>query len=310
MLHQIDLSRTDLNLFVLFEAVLREGHVGRAASLLQLSPSAVSHGLGRLRRLLGDPLFLRTPKGVVPTARALELAGPIAEILAGARRVVASSEPFDPGTSTRAFTIGAPDGTTAFLLPLMERLSAEAPRVGIRLRQLLPSEGGQEAGPAWAPVLAHLDARAIDLAIGPFENVPARFETRDLWHEDFVIASRVGHSFALKPDLSAYCAAGHVVVSQTGDAHGFVDLTLVERGLSRRVALTVPGFFMALAVVSATDLLTALPRSFADTHGGSLAITEPPLPLLRFQLKAVLPKAALADVGIAWLLAALASTIQ
>ncbi len=310
MLHKTDLSRTDLNLFVLFEAVLREGHVGRAAALLQLSPSAVSHGLGRLRRLLGDPLFLRTPKGVVPTDRALELAGLIAEVLAGARRVVASSEPFEPGTSTRAFTIGVPDGTTAFLLPLMDRLATEAPRVDIRLRQLLPSEGGQEVGTAWTPTLANLDARLMDLAIGPFEAVPARFEARDLWDEDFVIASRPGHPFTLKPDLSAYCAAGHVVVSQTGDAHGFVDLTLAERGLSRRVALTVPGFFMAQAVVAATDLLTALPRSFADTHGRNLAITEPPLALLRFQLKAVLPKAALADAGVAWLLAVLASTVQ
>lgn len=310
MLNQIDLSRIDLNLFVVFEAVLAERHVGRAASRLHLSPSAVSHGVGRLRRLLGDPMFLRTPKGVVPTARALELVGPIAELLAGAGRVVASAEPFDPATSTRAFTIGAPDGATAFLVPLMDRLSAEAPRVDIRLRQLLPSEGGQETSTAWAPTLAQLDARTIDLAIGPFENVPARFETRDLWDEDFVIASRAGHPFALKPDLSAYCAAGHIVVSQTGDAHGFVDLTLVERGLSRRVALTVPGFFMAASVVGATDLLAALPRSFADTLGGSLAITEPPLPLLHFNLKAVLPKAAFADAGIAWLLAVLAPTVR
>src|SRR5215218_8072033 len=98
-----DLSRTDLNLLVLFEVVLQERHVGRAAERLNLSPSAVSHGLGRLRRLLNDPVFLRTPKGVVPTARALELAHPVAEVLAGARRVIASTAPFDPRTSTRAF---------------------------------------------------------------------------------------------------------------------------------------------------------------------------------------------------------------
>src|ERR1044072_3063937 len=79
MLNKIDLSRADLNLLALFEVVLEERHVGRAADRLSLTPSAVSHGLGRLRRLLNDPLFLRTPKGVVPTARATELAGPIAE---------------------------------------------------------------------------------------------------------------------------------------------------------------------------------------------------------------------------------------
>jgi len=117
MLNEIDLSRADLNLLVLFEAVLEEGHVGRTADRLNLSPSAVSHGLGRLRRLLNDPLFLRTPKGVVPTARAIDLAEPIADILARVRSVVSTSEPFDPATSTRRFTIGAPDGVSAVILP-------------------------------------------------------------------------------------------------------------------------------------------------------------------------------------------------
>src|SRR5881396_3972647 len=95
MLNQINLARADLNLLTLFEAVLSECHVGRAAMRLNLTPSAVSHGLGRLRRLLNDPLFLRTPKGVVPTARATALAEPIADILARVRRVVATAEPFD-----------------------------------------------------------------------------------------------------------------------------------------------------------------------------------------------------------------------
>src|SRR5689334_15346255 len=112
MLNQIDLSRTDLNLLVLFETVLDEGHVGRAAARLNLTPSAVSHGLGRLRQLLNDPLFLRTPKGVVPTARASEVAPAIAEMLAQARSILATAAPFDPARSTRRFTIGAPDGVS------------------------------------------------------------------------------------------------------------------------------------------------------------------------------------------------------
>src|SRR3954447_5327487 len=110
MLNKIDLSRADLNLLVLFEVVLAERNVGRAAQRLNLTPSAVSHGLGRLRRLLNDPLFLRTPKGVVPTARAMALAGPVADLLARARNVLASAAPFDAATSTRRFVIGAPDG--------------------------------------------------------------------------------------------------------------------------------------------------------------------------------------------------------
>jgi len=113
MLNAVDLSRADLNLFVLFEVVLHERHVGRAADRLNLTPSAVSHGLGRLRRLLNDPLFLKTPKGVIPTARAAQLSAPIAEVLARARSVVGAAGPFDPATSTRRFMLGAPDAASA-----------------------------------------------------------------------------------------------------------------------------------------------------------------------------------------------------
>ena len=102
MLNAVDLSRADLNLFVLFETVLTERHVGRAADRLNLTPSAVSHGLGRLRRLLNDPLFLKTPKGVIPTARAAQLAAPIAEVLARARSVVGAAGPFDPAMHASA----------------------------------------------------------------------------------------------------------------------------------------------------------------------------------------------------------------
>src|SRR6185295_16292603 len=132
MLNAVDLSRADLNLFVLFETVLTERHVGRAADRLNLSPSAVSHGLGRLRRLLNDPLFIKTPKGMVPTARATELAAPIAELLGGARNVIAMASPFDPATSTRRFTLGAPDGASVVILPpLMSYIGRNAPHVNI-----------------------------------------------------------------------------------------------------------------------------------------------------------------------------------
>ena len=132
MLNEIDLSRTDLNLLVLFEVVLEERHVGRAADRLNLTPSAVSHGLGRLRRLLNDPLFLRTPRGVVPTVRATELSGPVADVLARARSVISTAEPFDPARSTRRFTIAAADGTSAVLMPaLLAELRKSAPGVDI-----------------------------------------------------------------------------------------------------------------------------------------------------------------------------------
>src|SRR3954470_18245074 len=117
MMQEIDLAQIDLNLLVLFDVISRERHVGRTAARLHLSPSAVSHGLARLRRVLHDPLFLKHPKGVVPTERASALAEPIAEILGRIRGVVANAQGFEAASSTRRFTIGAPDAVFAVVLP-------------------------------------------------------------------------------------------------------------------------------------------------------------------------------------------------
>lgn len=304
MLNETDLSRADLNLLVLFEIVREERHVGRAAERLNLSSSAVSHGLGRLRRLLNDPLFLKTPRGVVPTARALELAAPIADILARVRSVVATAAPFEPATSTRRFTIGAPDGVSAvFLPPLLARLRKQAPGIDIAVRQILPTQGEASAEHAWRGALADLEARAMDIAIVPSDDMPARFHGRLLFEEDFVLAMRAGHPFARAPTLDRYCAMQHLVVSLTGDAHGFVDRVLAEQGRARRVALTVPNFMFALALVAETDLITALPRRFAARHARRFGVVrrEAPLPLGRFRLTAIAPKVAMMDAGLAWL---------
>ena len=311
MLNEIDLSRTDLNLLVLFEAVLDERHVGRAAERMNLTPSAVSHGLGRLRRLLNDPLFLRTPKGVVPTARAVELAATIADILAQTRRIVSASAPFDPATSTRCFTIGAPDAVSAVMLPpLLAGLKAAAPSIDLRLRQLLPPIQSREFDRAWEPVLAELETRAVDIAIVPLKQVPARFVAHTLFEEDFVIAARQGHAFAKRPSLEHFCTHQQLVVSLTGDAHGLVDKVLAKHGLSRRVALTVPNFMMALALIAQTDLIGAMPRSLLASQAArfGLMLIEPPVPFRRDSISAVATKAALMDAGVAWLYRALQDT--
>jgi DNA-binding transcriptional LysR family regulator len=303
MLHEIDLSRADLNLFVLFEAVLRERHVGRAAERLSLSPSAVSHGLGRLRRLLNDPLFLKHPKGVVATARALELAEPIAEILARVRAVVAAAERFDPATSRRRFVLGAPDAAADVVLPpLLQALSRTAPHVDLSVRALMPQTA-----------LADLDAREIDLAVEPLGEVPPRFVCAPLYVEEFVIAMRHGHPLGPRPTLDAYCAASHVLLSLAGDPHGNVDLALAALGRTRRVAVTAPHFLSALALAAETDLLAAVPRRHAERHAARLGISlaPPPAPLAplgRSPVAAVATRAAMADAGVAWLFHLLAAT--
>ena len=305
MLNQIDLSRVDLNLLVLFEAVFDERHVGRTAERLRLSPSAVSHGLGRLRTLLADPLFLKTPKGVVPTARAEALAGPVADILSRVRGVVATREPFDPARSSRSFTIGAPDGVSAvFLPPLLALLAKEAPGIDVRIRQLLPRPGSTGPGPhAWSDMVADLDAHALDIAIVPAGGFPARFAERPFYHEDFVVAARTGHPLLARLTLDDYCGARHLVVSHGGDPHGFVDTLLATRGLSRHVALTVPNFLFALAVLADSDLVSALPRRFVAAHGARFGVAgvDPPLPLSDFSLTIVVPVVALRDAGVSWL---------
>jgi DNA-binding transcriptional LysR family regulator len=305
MLNEIDLAAADLNLLVLFETVMRQRHVRRAAEAMHLSPSAVSHGLSRLRRLLGDPLFLRTPRGVVPTDRANQLSGAIAEILVRVRSVVASAESFDPARSTRRFTIGAPDAALSVFLPaVLDALQRSSPRVDLSVRQLLPRPGESSPNLAWADALSELESRVLDIAVIPFGDLPARFVKRPLYDEEFVIAMRAGHPFARDRSLRGYCAQRHLVVSQSGDPSGFVDRALARRRLVRHVALTVPNFHFALAILSESDLVSAMPRQFVATHGphqGVVAV-DAPLPLRRFRVHIVAPGVALMDAGLAWLI--------
>jgi DNA-binding transcriptional LysR family regulator len=286
--------------------VLGEGHVGRAAERLNLSPSAVSHGLKRLRRLLSDPLFLKTPKGVIPTARATELAEPIADILARARNVLSTAKPFEAASSTRRFAIGAPDGISAVILPpLLAEMRRIAPGIDVGVRHLHRETA-----------LAELDARAVDVVMVPLDDIPARFAERILYEEDFVIATRAGHPFADALNLDRYCGMLHLIVSLTGEPRGHVrahvDEALARQGLTRRVALTVPNFMLALAVIGGTDLVAALPRRLVAMHAARFGVTgvEAPLPLRRFQIRAIAPKVAMMDAGLAWLFDLLGGAAQ
>lgn len=317
MLHEIDLSRADLNLLVLFEAVLRERHVGRAAQALNLSPSAVSHGLSRLRRMLGDPLFLRTPRGVVPTERALQLEPRIAEILAGIRGVIASAEPFDPATSTRRFRIATGDALLGVFGPrFLDLLSAAAPDVGLSVIHVTPAFTGEPGAGAWDNVLAMLESREADAAILPTlglpdgaSGLPARFATRALGADALVAVARKGHPFLADPTLDTYCAQRHMLVSQRGDPAGATDAALAAIGRSRRVVLTVPNFTAALFVAAGSDLVVALPASLAAAHGPRLGLGAVPLPFpaTPSTIRLVTTRAALEDAGVVWLAEALAA---
>ncbi|MGK9285638.1 LysR family transcriptional regulator [Sinorhizobium meliloti] len=301
MLNEIDLSRADLNLLVLFETVLEERNVGRAAERLNLSASAVSHGLGRLRRLLNDPLFLKTPKGVVPTERARELAAPIGDILARVRSVISTAEPFEPARSRRRFTIGTSDGFSVFLPPLLDEIARKAPSIDLVVRHM-----------QMETAFSDLDGRLIDVAIAPFYELPARFAAQRLYEEEFVVAARSGHPFSKKPTLENYCRMQHLLVAPRGDPSGVVDELLASRGLSRRVALAVPNFLLALDLLTKTELVCVLPKRFVEMHAARFAVgtAKLPLDLGASSIQAVVPKSALMDVGLVWLLDVLGSDQQ
>jgi DNA-binding transcriptional LysR family regulator len=309
MLNAAQLLRIDLSLLVLFSAVLEERHVARAAQKLNLTPSAVSHGLNRLRRLMQDPLFLKTPKGVKPTERALALAAPIAEILVRVDQVISAAGPFDPKAAKRCFTIGAPDAISAiFTTPLLELLAREAPGIDIRILQLMPLHHGKPNSQVWNSMLAELDAQRLDLAVLPIGPLTPRFAERLLFEEDFVVAMRRGHAFARDPGLKSYLSMRHMLVSAIGDAHGVVDQILAEKGLSRRIALTVPNFMMALAQLAETDLIATLPRHLVMRHAArfGLVMAPVPLPWTKDPVRVVASRAAMADAGIAWMFDAIA----
>src|SRR5262245_19661591 len=296
MLNETARARVDLDLLLLFQAVLRERHVGKASRALHLSPSAVSHGLGRLRAVFGDPLFLRTPKGVVPTPRALQLAEPVGDVLARARQLTEGTRSFAPGQSDRSFTIGTLDApATWFLPPLLARIQRVAPGIQVEARHF-----------ALGDAYAELDAHRVDMVVTPLvEPVPARFEARKLYREEFVAVARAGHPFMRRPGLRSYCRAPHLLVAPAGGTRGFVDDALGAHGLSRRVSIVVPSFLLGMAVLAGSDLVATMPRRVVERHAKRFNLRTAPVPLRlevpRSVIYAAVPKVALLDAGIAWL---------
>lgn len=313
MLNETKLSRLDLNLLLPFVLLHEERNAGRVAARMNLSASAISHALRRLRSTFNDPLFVPNPRGMTPTARANALAPLARDLIAQAEALASSAAPFDPATSRRRFRIGAPDAAIATLVPaLVAALQLDAPGIDLSLVALLPAPRSDAPEEAWRPVVAMLDEGALDVAVLPYRPDNARIAARLLHDEQFAVAFRRGHPFGSNPTLAAFAAARHVLVSATGDASGLVDRALAEQGLGRRVALTVPHFFMALDVIGRTDLLGAIPRRFAEHHAAAfgLAVADLPLPQPPSPIYALAPKAALADLGIAWLIERIAGADQ
>jgi len=269
-MHRIDLSRVDINLLVVFEAIMSERHVGRAARKLSLSQSATSHALSRLRELLGDPLFVRHPKGVEPTTRAQTLAPLISTTLDSVREIVAPQAGFDPALLQGQFTIGATDyAVSVVIAPLIRRIQTSAPRLKLRIVSVDREN-----------IVPGFDRGSLDFAIASFPDPPHRIEALPLLEEHFVGIARNGHP-SLEGDtmsLEAFVDTPHALVSPRGDAHGLVDEALARVDHSRNVTLTVPHFLALPSIVAASDLVGALAERVARPVARSAGLTVFPLP--------------------------------
>lgn len=270
----------DLNLLRVFNEIMTERSLTKAASKLALTQPAVSNALRRLREALGDDLLRRNGQGLEPTPRALALWPTVQQALQALQETLAPGG-FVPAQANTTFVLAMADATAAELIPgLVQVLDHEAPGVTIRVvplttrdpRRLLDEEAADLAVGYFPAVLAGLTAQAQ-----AGETVP--FEHQRLYLTRYVCVMRKDHPLAREElTLERYCAARHLLVSFSGRPYGFIDEALAGLGRRRHIVLTVNQFFTAGRVVAGSDLLTVLPRHFVNVTGiaGQLVLRELP----------------------------------
>jgi DNA-binding transcriptional LysR family regulator len=275
-----------LNLLRVFDEVMAERSLTRAARNLNLTQPAVSNALRRLRETLGDELVQRSGQGMAPTPRARAIWPAVRQALEQLELSLVPNE-FVPAHAKTTFILAMADATAAELMPgLVEILETEAPGVTLRVVPLTTRDPR-----------ALLDEQACDLAVGFFPSVladmtahsqgdePLPFAHQRLYDGQYVCVVRQGHPLADRPlTLDTYCEARHMLVSFSGRAYGFIDEALAALGRRRQVVLTVNQFFTAGRVVAHSNLLTVLPRHFVRVTGIADALVLMPLP---FEVPAV-----------------------
>lgn len=242
----------DLNLLVLFDAVMQDRSVTRAGRRIGLSQPAMSHALNRLRDLLKDELFVRTPTGMRPTPRAEQLAALLRQALRELQQVL-QPETFVPATADRRFSLAINNYAAVVVAPpLVTAVSTAAPSVQLDLR---PS--------GTLDIIECLDRGDLDLAIGSVDSFGERFACTQLLEDEFVMVMRRRHP-AGRGALSAKVLAGLTHLDPPiGENTDFLDAWLSERGLTRRIALRAP-YLSARAILSRSDLAATLSRRIAQ----------------------------------------------
>ncbi|MDK2778163.1 MAG: LysR family transcriptional regulator [Pseudomonadota bacterium] len=294
-MQRMNLSRVDLNLFVVFDAIYREGNLTRAAESLHLSQPAVSHALGRLRERFNDPLFERSGKGVAPTPLAKAIVGRVRVALQDLESTLTEGLNFDPARATRVFTLAARDVMEATALPpLMARLQTQAP--GIQLRSVRIARRDMESA---------LSSGQIDFAADVLLPVADDIEHQAMGEERLVVVMRRSHPLAALPwQLETYLQAQHVLVSSRAEGPGVEDFALTRLGRVRQVALRCQNYYAAMQVVRSTDLLLTLPDSFARDMAQlqpDCLIRPLPLTLAPLEMHLYWHKKASRDPAVMWL---------
>jgi DNA-binding transcriptional LysR family regulator len=268
--------KLDLNLLVTFEALLAERNVSRAAARLGLSQPAVSAQLARLRDVFGDQLFVPAHRGVVATARALELQAPLRAALDEVRGVVMSGRSFDAARAELTVRIAASDYVQSVVLaPLAIALRARAP--GIRIAAL-PIDGRALA--------RQTEEGDVDLAIMTPSTAPETLRRRHLLDESYVCIARRCHPRIVgRLDLKTFLALEHIIVSPRGAGFwGPTDESLAALGRQRRVVLSVSSFLVVPKIVADSDLIALVPARVANGSGDAVQILKPPVDVEGFSL--------------------------
>jgi len=295
----MELRELDLNLLLVFREVFRERQISGAAKRLRLTQSAVSNALARLRRAVGDELFVRTADGMQPTPYAEQMAEPVAAALASLELALRPEQPFDPATSRRRFTVAMTDvGETYFMPKLVEHCVALAPQVTV---------ASVRAG--MVDLRAELEAGRVDMAIGAFGDMPASFYQRRLFRQAYVSLLRRGHPLGEGAlTLERLAAARHLVVTAMESPYDAIRTALEAAGIPAAASFSVPHFAAVPYIVGSTDLVATVPRKLAERAAGpfGLQYAASPLPLPELQTNMFWHRRYHQDEGNRWLRALVA----
>lgn len=296
------MAKLDLEWLHVFVEVYRSGSVSRAAERLGLAQANTSVALAKLRRHFGDPLFVRTSRGMEPTPYAQQIH---ADVLATVERLARLSGPragFDPASAERSFRIAMTDISEVVVLPtLLNHLRKRAPGVLIEAERVSSdSARGLEAG-------------ELDLAVGFMPQLEAGFYQQVLFQQNFVCLAAANHPRVReRPDKRAFLAEGHIVVTTSGTGHAIVDKVMAQKGYQRRIVLKVPSFLGVARLVASTELLVIVPRRLGEAIAQQEKVRafEPPLKLPDFAVKQHWHQRFHADAGNAWLRQTLAAVLS